>query len=111
MKTMNQEQAAGNPDDEPMTRKELATLFHAMGALVKKEGIDCERPSIPVSLKPEFIRINDAAKLFGIKRGKLYQMMAEGTIKSVNLKSRGSTTGVRLISYDHLKGYLDSLLE
>jgi hypothetical protein len=111
MKTMNHEQAVGNPDDEPMTRKELATIFQAMGALVKKEVIDHERPSIPVSLKPEFIRVHDAVKLFGIGRGKLYEMMSEGKIKSVSLRSRGAKKGTRLIPYDHLKAYLDSLLE
>ena len=111
MKQIKREQASGNTEEQPITRKELATIFQAMSALVQKEIMDSERPSIPVSLKPEFIRVHDAVKLFGVGRTKLYQMMSEGKIKSVSLRARGAKKGTRLIPYDHLKAYLDSQLE
>lgn len=113
MKTNPHEKEPKDAANDFITRKELASLFHAMASICKTDEL-VQSPSssaIPVSLKPEFIRVNEAVKLFGIGRGKLYEMMGAGKIKSVSLRERGSIRGTRLISYDHLKSYLENLLE
>ena len=63
----------------------------------------------PDGLKPEFVRVPEAVRLFGICRSSLYELISEGKVKSTCLKSkRGNTRGVRLISYDSLKAYIES---
>ena len=62
-----------------------------------------------VTLRPEWCRIADAVRLYGIGRSSLYELIAGGKIKSVNLRQRGSTRGIRLISADSLSAYLESL--
>lgn len=62
-------------------------------------------------LKPEWIRPKDVPRLFGIGRSRVYEMIAEGRIKTVSLRQRGQKHGTRLISYDSLAAYLESLAE
>jgi hypothetical protein len=60
-------------------------------------------------LKPEWLRPKEVPKHFGIGRSRIYQLIAEGKVKSVSLRQRGQKHGTRLISYDSLSSYLDSL--
>jgi hypothetical protein len=60
---------------------------------------------------PEFGRWRDVEELFGIKRGTLYNLMAEGKIKSVSIRRRGNVHGCRLIHLQSVRDYLQSLLE
>ena len=52
-----------------------------------------------------------AIKVFGIGRTKLFELIADQKIKSVSLRKRGQVRGPRLISYDSLNSYLNSLAE
>jgi len=63
------------------------------------------------TLKPEWIRPKDVCRLFGIGRSRVYELIAEGRIKTVSLRQRGQKHGTRLISYDSLAAYLESLAE
>ena len=65
----------------------------------------------PENLRPEWLRIPSAIKVFGISRTKLYELISERKIKSVSLRKRGQTKGTRLLSYDSLMDYLDGLAE
>ena len=60
-------------------------------------------------LKPEWLRMPEAVRIFGISRAKLYDLIAKGRIKSVSLRERGQTKGTRLLSYDALHDYLEKL--
>lgn len=60
-------------------------------------------------IKPEFLKIKEASRVFGIGKSSLYELIRAGKIKSVLLRKRGNLRGTRLISYDSLKNYLDSL--
>jgi len=60
-------------------------------------------------LKPEWIRPKDVPKIFGIGRTRAYELIAENRIKSVSLRKRGQRHGTRLISYDSVVAYLESL--
>jgi hypothetical protein len=61
--------------------------------------------------RPEWLRIPNAVRIFGISRTKLYELIAQRRIKSVSLRERGQTKGTRLLSYDSLMEYLDQLAE
>jgi hypothetical protein len=65
----------------------------------------------PPVQKPEWIRPKDLSRLFGIGRTKGYELMNEGVIKSISLRKRGQQHGTRLISYDSVASYLNSLAE
>ena len=57
---------------------------------------------------PEWARIPEVIRLFGIKRTRLFELIAEGKIKSVNLRKRGNSRGVRIISCDSVRALLSS---
>lgn len=40
---------------------------------------------------PEFGRFQDVQRLFGLKRGTIYNLIEEGLIKSVSLRRRGTS--------------------
>jgi excisionase family DNA binding protein len=58
--------------------------------------------------KPEWLRIPEATKLFGISRSKLYELIAAGYIRSTSLRKRGQIKGTRLIDYDSLCRFLET---
>ena len=59
------------------------------------------------SILPEFGRTEDVARLFGIKRGSLYNLLKKRKDLSVRLRIEGRTTGLRLW---HLQGIRNMLL-
>lgn len=59
--------------------------------------------------RPEWLRPNKVPHYFGIGRSRVYELIAEGKIKSVSLRRRGQKHGTRLISYDSVSAYLESL--
>ena len=58
--------------------------------------------------KPEWLRVPEAVRLFGISRSALYEMIATDAIKSMALRKRGAFRGIRLISYDSLAAYVEN---
>ena len=60
---------------------------------------------------PEFGRFQDVQRLFGLKRGTLYNLIEEGHIKSVSLRRRGQVKGVRLIYLQSVSDYLHELMD
>jgi hypothetical protein len=69
------------------------------------------RPATPSDFNPEFLRTEDVRKVFGIKRGTLYNLAQLGKVKGVLLRIRGNKTGVRLWSVDSIRAYLHSEME
>ena len=59
--------------------------------------------------RPEWLRPKQVPHYFGVGRSKLYELIAEGKIKSVSMRTRGAKHGTRLISYDSLSAYLEDL--
>ncbi len=59
---------------------------------------------------PEFGRWQDVQRIFGIKRGTLYLLVAEGRIKSVSLRRRGNLKGCRLYYLQSISEYLHRLM-
>jgi hypothetical protein len=63
----------------------------------------------PGELKPEWLRPKDMPRFFGLGRTQTYQLISEGKIKSVSLRKRGQKHGTRLISYQSVVSFLESL--
>ena len=59
---------------------------------------------------PEFGRWRDVERLFGIKRGTLYNLIAEGKVKSVVLRRKGNIHGCRLFHLASVSQHLNSLM-
>jgi len=59
-------------------------------------------------MKPEWLRIPDAIRVSGIGRSTLYSLLSSGCIKSALIRKRGCQRGIRLISADSLREYIES---
>lgn len=60
---------------------------------------------------PEFGRIADVERLFGLKRGVLYQLISAGKVKSACLRKPGAKTGVRLVHLASVRAFLEENLQ
>ncbi len=60
---------------------------------------------------PEFGRLADVQRLFGLKRGFTYELINSGKIKSVCLRKPGAKTGCRLIHLQSVRDYLMAQME
>lgn len=67
------------------------------------------QPQSPKPERPEWLRPRQVPHYFGIGRSKLYELIFEGKIRTVSMRERGAKHGTRLVSYDSLSSYLDSL--
>jgi hypothetical protein len=80
-----------------------------------KRTVDATTTTAPVEPgvvgSPEFGRIPDVQRTFGLKRGYLYLLINEGKIKSVCLRKPGAKTGVRLIHLQSVRDYLNANLD
>jgi hypothetical protein len=59
-------------------------------------------------MKPEWLRIPDAIRVCGLGRSTLYGLLSSGSVKSVLIRKRGCQRGIRLISADSLRSYVES---
>jgi predicted DNA-binding transcriptional regulator AlpA len=69
---------------------------------------DIKPSDIKVNMRPEWLRIPDATKLFGVSRSLLYELMHARRIRSFALRRPGKIKGIRLISYESLREYLEA---
>jgi hypothetical protein len=60
---------------------------------------------------PEFGRVKDVEKLFGVKRGILYRWINEGKVKSVCIREPGNVQGVRIIHLASVRNYIVSQMQ
>jgi hypothetical protein len=66
----------------------------------------------PVTLNPRWLRMPSAVKYAGLSRSRLYELLAQGRIKSICLKSRaGALRGVRLVDRESIDLFMESLQE
>lgn len=73
--------------------------------------MELKAPNEPIkAIMPEFGRWKDVERLYGIKRGTLYNLLAEGKIKSVSMRRKGNKNGCRLFYLPGISEYLNSLL-
>ena len=72
--------------------------------------IELASANIPVARR-EWLRIPEATRCFGIGRSSIYELIAEGKIKSASIRKRGNVRGIRLVSADSLSHYIESQAE
>ena len=61
--------------------------------------------------KPEFGRVADVTRRFGIKRGTLYNLLADGKVNGCLLRVRGRKSGVRLFHLDSVREFIASEMQ
>jgi hypothetical protein len=61
------------------------------------------------ALKPEWLRIPAASRVSGLSRQQIFAGIANGTIRSKHLKRPGALKGIRLINFDSLMAFIESL--
>jgi predicted DNA-binding transcriptional regulator AlpA len=64
-------------------------------------------PTDDPPMRPEWLRIDDAVRIFGISRSKLYQLINERKIRSFSLRERNKLKGIRLINYDSISEFME----
>jgi hypothetical protein len=69
------------------------------------------KPGDTSTVTAEFGRQADVQRLYGIKRGTLYNLWADGKVKSVLLRVRGKKSGVRLFHLESIRQLLCSEME
>lgn len=75
------------------------------------EPIKATAEPVVSAIIPEFGRWRDVQQLFGIKRGTLYNLIAEGKVKSVILRRKGNVHGCRLFYLPGISQYLNGLMQ
>lgn len=69
---------------------------------------DPVRPGNFTDSLPEFGRTADVTRLFGLKRGSLYNLANDGKIRGCLLRVRGSKSGVRLWHMPSVRDFIFS---
>ena len=66
----------------------------------------------PVTLNARWLRIPSAVKYSGLSRSRLYELLAQGRIRSICLRSRrDALRGVRLVDKESIDLFMESLQE
>jgi hypothetical protein len=61
----------------------------------------------PNTMPPEWLRVPDAMRIFGVTRSILYRWISDGRIRSTCLRQPGGQRGIRLLSYASLAAYIE----
>jgi Helix-turn-helix domain len=71
--------------------------------------IRLDTDSGPVTLNPRWLRIPAAVKYSGLSRSKLYELLSEGRIRSICVRSqKGAQRGIRLIDRESIDLFMES---
>jgi hypothetical protein len=70
--------------------------------------IQVDTHSGPVMLSPRWLRIPAAVKYSGLSRSRLYELLSEGRIRSICVKSqKGAQRGIRLIDRESIDLFME----
>lgn len=62
-------------------------------------------------IEPEYFRVEEVKPRFGFSRSTLYELIRDGKIKFRVLRKSGNVRGVRLVSAESLRKFIESLPE
>lgn len=65
-------------------------------------------PAVPAELEAEFLRIPAAVKFSGLGRTTLFAAIADGRLKSKCIRQPGAIRGIRLISKQAIRDFIES---
>ena len=78
-----------------------------LGRMLTRE-IQLDTHSGPVTLNPRWLRIPAAVKYSGLSRSRLYELLSEGRIRSICVKSqKWAQRGVRLIDRESIDAFME----
>jgi hypothetical protein len=60
---------------------------------------------------PEFGRLADVQRLYGLKRGTCYNLLRDGKIRGCLLRVRGKKSGCRLIEMSSVRNFIRSQMD
>lgn len=60
---------------------------------------------------PEWSRVPEAVRRFGLGRSTIYELIRNREIKTALIRKRGNTRGIRLISTDSLRAFVERFVE
>jgi hypothetical protein len=83
----------------------------ATSKLVSTTTIAPVRAGDANGVAPEFGRLRDVERIFGIKRGTAYTLLRDGKIKGCLLRVRGQKSGVRLIDLASVGAFIRAQME
>jgi hypothetical protein len=64
----------------------------------------------PVTLNPRWLRIPNAVKYSGLSRSRLYELLAQGRVRSICLNSHNKALrGVRLLDRESIDLFMENL--
>jgi hypothetical protein len=70
--------------------------------------IQLDTEGAPVTLNPRWLRIPAAVKYSGLSRSRLYELLSEGSIRSICVKSqKWAQRGVRLIDRESIDLFME----
>jgi len=105
MTAKSQPRATASTSNRGRTADQIGATSHRR----KEFTAEPPRAADVSQLQPEFCRVPDVQRVFGLRRGTLYRLIGEGKIRSVSLRERGHRTGVRLIAVASVRDFLNSL--
>ena len=74
----------------------------------KTSAVTYQMTTAPVQPGIEWLRPGDVRRTHGLSRSYLYELIAEGKVRSVVLRRNGRATGCRLISARSLENWIES---
>jgi hypothetical protein len=76
--------------------------------LAEETTTDPVQPGDFNGARPEFGRVRDVTRLYGLRRGTIYNLLQLGKIKGVLLRVRGRKSGVRLFDMQSVREFIVS---
>ena len=75
---------------------------------IKTHGRAASPQVIAEPAKPgvEWLRLNDVRATYGMGRSLVYELIAEGHLRSVSLQRPGRSRGLRLVSAESIRAYI-----
>ena len=68
-----------------------------------------EDKGVPPSSVPAYLRTADIYSRYGLKRSFIYQLIKDGRLKSICMKGRGKTRGIRLFRPEDIEKAIHDL--
>ncbi len=59
--------------------------------------------------RPDWLRLPEATRRYGVSRSSWYELIANGRVKTVVLKKKGNIRGIRLLSRVSIDALMESL--
>lgn len=80
------------------------------GGGIQGEGVGGDYEGTKLYLDLEFMRCGQVAKIYGVAKSTIYDLMRRGKVGYVTIRKRGSSRGFRLLKVASVRAYFDGLV-